>query len=117
MLAEGNSYLILSSDEIVPKYIVDELHVIELPETLNLPPKPYWETIYIGKGKKDKLNKVDIVGFLMQKGNLKKEEIGLIEVKDFFSYVAIRQSETSKLLRTIRDEKIKNMRTVIEICD
>ena len=117
MLAEGNSYLILSAEEAVPKYIVDELKIIELPETLNLPPKPNWKTIYIGKGKKDKLNKVDIVGFLMQKGNLKKDEIGLIEVKDFFSYVAIKQSETDKLLRTIRDERIKNMRTSIEICD
>jgi len=117
MLAEGNSYLILSGEEIAPKYIIDDLQAFTLPELLDLPPKPAWETIYIGKGKKDKLNKVDIVGFLMQKGNLKKDEIGLIEVKDFFSYVAIKQSETAKLLRTIRDERIKNMRTVIELCD
>lgn len=117
MMAEGNSYLILSAEETAPKYIVDELQVFHLPETLNLPPKPVWETVYIGKGKKDKLNKVDIVGFLMQKGNLKKDEIGLIEVKDFFSYVAIKQSITAKLLRTIRDERIKNMRAVIELCD
>ncbi len=117
MLAEGNSYLILSAAESAPKYIDDGLNIIELPETLDLPPKPVWETVYIGKGKKDKLNKVDIVGFLMQKGNLKKEEIGLIEVKDFFSYVAVKQSETVKLLRTIRDERIKNMRAVFERCD
>lgn len=34
---------------------------------------------------KDKVNKIDIVGFLSKKGELKKEDIGIIEVKDFFS--------------------------------
>ncbi len=117
MNAEGDSYLILSADETVPTYIKEELNIITLPDTRILPVKPQWGTLYIGKGKKDKLNKVDIVGFLMQKGNLKKEEIGLIEVKDFFSYVAVKQNKIRELLRVIRDEKIKNKKTVIEECD
>ncbi len=117
MNAEGDSYLILSADETVPAYIKDELNIVELPDTRILPPKPVWGTLYIGKGKKDKLNKVDIVGFLMQKGNLKKDEIGLIEVKDFFSYVAVKRTKIRELLRTVRDEKIKNRKTVIEECD
>jgi len=60
---------------------------------------------------------VDIVGFLMQKGNLKKEEIGLIEVKDYFSYVAIKRTKMSEVIRVVRDEKIKNKKTVIEECE
>jgi len=117
MNAEGDSYLILSADETVPTYIKDSLNSIELPNTHILPPKPIWGTLYIGKGKKDKLNKVDIVGFLMQKGQLQKDEIGLIEVKDFFSYVAVRRTKIRELLRIVRDEKIKNKKTVIELCD
>ena len=117
MNAEGDSYLILSAEESVPAYIKVELNTIELPDTRILPPKPLWGTLYIGKGKKDKLNKVDIVGFLMQKGKLKKDEIGLIEVKDFFSYVAIKRNRINELLRVISDEKIKNKKTVIEMCD
>ncbi len=117
MHAEGNSYLVLSEEESIPAYIRDDLMIIELPDERTLPPKPLWGTLYIGKGKKDKLNKVDIVGFLMQKGNLKKEEIGLIEVKDFFSYVAVKRTKIRELLRVVRDEKIKNKKTVIEECD
>lgn len=117
MNAEGDSYLVLSADETVPVYIKEELNIIELPNTRILPPKPLWGTLYIGKGKKDKLNKVDIVGFLMQKGNLNKEEIGLIEVKDFFSYVAVKRNRINELVRVVRDEKIKNKKTVIELCD
>lgn len=117
MHAEGDSYLVLSEDESVPSYIKDELKIIELPDTRILPPKPVWGTLYIGKGKKDKLNKVDIVGFLMQKGKLKKEDIGLIDVKDFFAYVAVKRTKIRELLNTVRDEKIKNKKTVIEECD
>lgn len=117
MNTEGDAYLILSADEKVPIYINDDLNIIELPSTRILPPKPLWGTLYIGKGKKDKLNKVDIVGFLMQKGKLRKDEIGLIDVKDFFSYVAVKRNKINELLRVIRDEKIKNKKTVIELCD
>jgi len=117
MNAEGDSYLILNTEETLPAYIKEELNEFELPDTRILPPKPLWGTIYIGKGKKDKLNKVDIVGFLMQKGMLKKEEIGLIDVKDFFSYVAVKRNRINELLKVVRDEKIKNKKTVIEMCN
>jgi superfamily II DNA/RNA helicase len=117
MHAEGDSYLILSEEETVPSYITNKLTTLEVPDKRILPPKPLWGTLYIGKGKKDKLNKVDIVGFLIQKGKLKKEEIGLIEVKDFFSYVAIKRTKMSELIRVVRDEKIKNKNTRIEECD
>lgn len=50
-------------------------------------------TLYIGKGKKEKLNKVDIVGFLIQKGELYKEDIGMIDIKDHYSYVAINRKK------------------------
>lgn len=116
MHAGGDSYLILSQEESVPAYIEDELNIIELSDERILPPKPLWGTLYIGKGKKDKLNKVDIVGFLMQRGNLAKEEIGLIEVKDFFSYVAVKRTKINGLMRAVRDQKIKNKKTIIEEC-
>ena len=117
MHASGDAYLILSAEETVPDYIKNDFSTIQTDDTRILPPKPDWATLYIGKGKKDKLNKVDIVGFLMQKGNLKKEEIGLIDVKDFFSYVAVKRTKIGELLRKVRNEKIKNMKAGIEECD
>jgi hypothetical protein len=35
--------------------------------------------------KKNKLNKIDIVGFFFSEGKLEKGDLGLIEVKDFIS--------------------------------
>ena len=61
------------------------------------------------------MNKVDIVGFLTNKEQLKKEDIGLIEVKDFFSFVAIRKSKAGYTLQLIKSEKIKNKKVKIEV--
>jgi ATP-independent RNA helicase DbpA len=114
MDASGTAILILSEDEKLPAYI-SEVENIELPETDSLPEKPKWSTLFIAAGKKDKVNKIDIVGFLSKKGELKKEDIGIIEVKDFFSFVAVRKIKAGHVLQLIKNEKIKNKKVKIEI--
>ena len=115
MDASGTAILILSEEEKLPLYIKSDIEQIQLPDTVILPEKPKWSTLFIAAGKKDKVNKVDIVGFLSNKGQLKKEDIGLIEVKDFFSFVAIRKSKVGHVLQLIKNEKIKNKKVKIEI--
>ena len=115
MDASGTIILILSPDEKLPAYIPADTEQIELPETFTLPEKPKWTTLFIGAGKKDKVNKIDIVGFLSHKGELKKDDIGLIEVKDFFSFVAIRKSKASNTLQLVKNEKIKNKKVRIDV--
>ncbi len=115
MDASGTVILILSPGEKLPAYINEDAEPMELPETVELPEKPKWTTLFIAAGKKDKVNKIDIVGFLSHKGELKKEDIGLIDVKDFFSFVAIRKSKASHSLNLIKAEKIKNKKVRIDI--
>lgn len=115
MDASGTAILILYPEEKIPGYITAPVEQIELPETFSLPQKPAWTTLFIAAGKKDKVNKIDIVGFLSNKGQLKKEDIGLIEVKDFFSFVAIRKSKAAPTLQLIKNEKIKNKKVKIEV--
>lgn len=115
MEASGTAILILAPHEHVPEYITPTPTAIELPPTAVLPQKPVWTTLFIAAGKKDKVNKVDIVGFLTNKGQLKKEDVGLIEVKDFFSFVAIRKSKASHTLQMIKTERIKNKKVKIDV--
>ncbi|MBS1735446.1 MAG: DEAD/DEAH box helicase [Bacteroidetes bacterium] len=115
MEASGTAILILGPEENLPAYILENVENIELPEETILPEKPKWSTLFIAAGKKDKINKVDVVGFLTNKGQLKKEDIGLIDVKDFSSFVAIRKSKMSHTLHLIRDQKIKNKKVKMEI--
>lgn len=114
MDASGTAIIILSADEKLPMYI-DAVENIEITQEHPAPEKPKWATLFIAAGKKDKVNKIDIVGFLSKKGELKKEDIGLIEVKDFFSFVAVRKIKMNHLLNLIKNEKIKNKKVKIEI--
>lgn len=115
MDASGTAILILSPEENLPGYIDETVEKIELPETAVLPEKPEWSTLFIAAGKKDKVNKIDIVGFLSNRGQLKKEDIGLIEVKDFSSFVAVRKIKVSNTLQLIKDQKIKNKKVMIAV--
>jgi superfamily II DNA/RNA helicase len=113
MNTTGNVYVVYSEEEKMPSYLTENAQVFELPERLNMPEKPKWSTLFIAAGKKDKINKIDIVGFLSQKAGLKQDEIGLIEVKDFTAFVAVRKSKVGFVLEQIKDEKIKNKKVKI----
>ena len=115
MDASGTAVLILGPEEKLPSYITQNVEELQLPETIEIPDKPKWTTLFIAAGKKDKVNKIDIVGFLSNRGQLKKEDIGLIEVKDFFSFVAIRKNKVGPALQLIKNEKIKNKKVKIEV--
>lgn len=115
MDATGSIYVLLGPQEAVPDYILENSTEMQLPSDYHLPEKPKWSTLFIAAGKKDKINKIDIVGFLTNKGNLKKDEIGLIEVKDFSSFAAIRKSKIGPVIEHVKNEKIKNKKVKIAI--
>lgn len=111
----GTAVLILSPDERIPAYVDADVEEIRIPRDVPLPEKPKWTTLYIAAGKKNKVNKIDIAGFFTHKGQLKKEDIGLIEVKDFSSFVALRKSKVSAALQLIKEERLKNKKIRIEV--
>jgi superfamily II DNA/RNA helicase len=117
MKAEGSAFMLLAASENLPGFITDQLQQFLLPVLTSAPPKPEWATLYIGKGKKDKLSKMDVVGFMFKKGQLAKEELGMVEVKDYYSFVAIKVNKVKEVLRLVANEKIKNMKTKIELAE
>jgi hypothetical protein len=88
---------------------------MDIPAFNPIPLKTQWNTLHISLGKKDKVNKIDIVGFLSQVADLKKDDIGLIEVKDFYAFVAIRKSKINETLRLIKDHKLKGKKVKIDV--
>ena len=113
--AEGSSYLILHSEERVPEYLTADTEDYVLPERASRPEPPQWTTLYIGRGKKDKINKVDIAGFLYKKGGLTRDDVGTIDVHDYYAYVAVRRTKVRQLLTMVANEKIKGLKTRMEI--
>jgi len=113
--ATGRTFFILNNSERIPDYV--EGDVVPYTEVLPLliaPPLPRMTTLYIGKGKKDKISKGDIVGFLCKSGGLRADEIGRIDVKDRYSYVAIKREKLKQVLQQAQGEKIKGIKTIIE---
>jgi superfamily II DNA/RNA helicase len=115
MLAEGTAYILLNKDEKLPDYITSKPKVLDLPAKLSAVPVSDWVTIYISGGKKSKLNKMDIVGFLLQKGQLEKQDLGLIEVKDNISFAAVKRQKAKAMLQLVSTEKMKGKKYKIEI--
>lgn len=112
--AKGLSFLLLHAEETVPEYVAHQIKEFDLPEVTPKPSIPDYITIYIGKGKKDKVNKIDIVGFLSKKGNLGRDDIGRVDVMDHYAYAAVKTKIARQLLQLVRGEKIKGMKTIIE---
>ncbi|REA61317.1 ATP-dependent helicase [Dyadobacter luteus] len=115
MQTEGTAYILLNPEEAVPDYISITPKVMALPSQYTAPEAPLWTTIYISGGKKNKLNKMDIVGFLLQKGKLEKQDLGLIEVKDTISFAAVNKTKVRKMLDLIATEKMKGKKYKIEV--
>ena len=110
MNAEGVAYLILNAEETIPEYITREPDEFFLPEVAKKPVRSEWVTLTINRGKRDKLSKKDVVGFLFQKGGLEKDDLGIVEIKESCAFAAVKRTKLSGLLGRIRNEKIKNMK-------
>ena len=118
--AQGQTFFILNSEEHIPAYVegtivpYDAVPFTEAQPHSFQPPLPRMSTLYIGKGKKDKISKGDIVGFLCKSGRLTAEDIGRIDVKDRYAYVAVKREKQQQVLRLTHGEKIKGIKTIIE---
>ena len=115
MLASGTAYILAHESEKKLDYIDYGMPILNVENSNSLPKPPEFQTIYISGGKKNKLNKIDIVGFFSQKGKLEKGDLGIIEVKDFISFAAVKFNKVKDLLNNIRDEKMKGKKFKIEV--
>ena len=115
MLASGTAYALIHESEKKLEYFDYSLEKLVVTETTKLPRPPQFQTIYISGGKKNKLNKFDIVGFFSQKGKLEKGDLGLIEVKDFISFAAVKYGKVTEFLKNIQDQKMKGKKFKIEV--
>jgi hypothetical protein len=115
MLASGTAYVIIHESEKKLDYIDYGMNVLDTENSKTLPKAPEFQTVYISGGKKNKLNKIDIVGFFSQKGKLEKVDLGLIEVKDFVSFAAVKSKKVKDLLHNIKNEKMKGKKFKIEV--
>ncbi len=114
MHAEGKAFIVICETEFKPDYILSG-EELKIPEDTELPENPNWETLFISSGKKDKVNKFDLVGFFYKTGGLGKDELGHIEVKDKMSFVAVKAAKAKQICTALDNKRIKKQKVRISI--
>lgn len=112
MGADGTAYVITAEGENIPDYVV-----------CDRPYSPRGEasegirsdvaTLYFNAGKKEKISKGDIAGFLIQKGGLTKDEVGKIMVWDHSAIAAVPRAKIGKVVEAVAPYRLKNTKVRI----
>jgi len=113
--AKGKAFFLLGPDEELPEYVPAVLEPYTIPEGCQVPPRPRMVTLYIGKGKKDKVSRGDVLGFLCKVGGLDGSSIGRIDVMERWSYVAVDSLKWHDVIERTSGAKLKGIKTLIEL--
>ena len=105
MNSEGTAYVLKWENEELPGFIGDT-KIVQI-KNAPIPEAPIWNTLYITGGRRDKISKGDIAGLFLKQGGLSKEQLGIIEIKQDCSYVAVPASKIESLIKTINNSKLK----------
>lgn len=107
--AAGYVYILASNYERLPEYVDYDSEYI--PDDVNPDPiRSVTATIYINAGKKEKISRGDIVGFLAKQAGLSGGEIGKINLMDHQAIVAVPAARAADVTEAFASAKIKNQR-------
>ncbi len=109
--ASGAAYVIIGPEEVLPEFFPGKLPYYSLKQHPATLAPASMVTVYIGRGKKEKISKGDVVGFFTKNGGLKGTDLGRIDVMDHCAYVAIRHDKAEAALAKVKGLKIKGEKT------
>lgn len=112
MHADGTAYILHNKKHPLPDYI-EESTPLEYTERLKVTQNQKWETLFISGGRKDKISKGDIAGLFFKQGNLDKNELGTIELKQDCAFVAVPFEKAYDLRKELNNSKIKKRKVRI----
>lgn len=112
--ARGTVYAILSEGEKLPEGEIADKELQEITPS-DSPIVATMVTLYINAGKKEKISKGDVAGYVMQKGGLTREEVGRIMVDDHYSLVAVVAEKARSVVSKLSPHKLKNTRVRVSV--
>ena len=114
LVLTGDIYLLLGPEESIKEYINpdDEYHY----DSQAIPTvKQAMTTLHFSAGKKEKISKADILGFLIKEGELDKNQVGRINVYDRYALAAIDATNDKNLINKLNSAKIKGKKVRISL--
>lgn len=115
MNREGTAYVLQWEQEPLPDFITDfsEEEIQDGP----LPNPPKWKTIFISGGRKDKISKGDIAGLFFKQGDLEKDQLGVIELKQDCAFAAVPAHIAHSFVKKVNNTKLKNKKVRVKVVD
>lgn len=111
---DGDIYVLVGPNEDVKDYIeFDTTLCLDPDKKLNVENR--METIYFSAGRREKLSKGDIVGFLVKEGGIEPEAIGRIDVYDHYALAAVKAASAVKAITSVKGKKIKGEKRIVSI--
>lgn len=104
---DGDIYILVSDADTIPGYIDYDYEYV--PSTDNPDPiESHTATIYFNAGRKEKISKGDLLGFICKQCGV--ERVGKIVVKDHCAVVGVPRSDAQAVIDATRASKIKGQR-------
>ena len=103
--AKGTAYVLKWEKESLPDFIKNA--TIEKMDSKVKAVPQYWETLFISGGRKDKISKADIAGLFIKQGNISKDQLGVIELKQDCTFVAVPVAIAEELVENLNNTKLK----------
>jgi len=111
--AIGHAYVITSPDEPLPDWVViDDDFVLKPGKSVA---GPVMATLYFQAGKKEKLSRGDILGFIANNCDINADAIGHIDVRDHYALAAIPRRQASSALKQLQACRIKGRKVRISL--
>lgn len=111
---EGDIFILIGPDEDIKPYIeFDTTRYLDSEHRLNA--RRLRETIYFSAGRREKLSKGDILGFLIKEGGVDAKSIGKIDVYDHYALAAVDSDIAGKLIQNVKGKKIKGQKRIVSI--
>ncbi|MEO9257997.1 MAG: DEAD/DEAH box helicase [Crocinitomicaceae bacterium] len=113
---EGSVFCILDQREIESiEYLRDkDINTFQFKQK-----KYHWNTqkttLFLSLGKKDKVNKIDVLGFFSKELEIKASDIGKIDTMDFSTFVCVNQSVADKIIKLGNGNKLKKQTVKIRL--
>ena len=113
MHSDGTAYVLQYEKERLPDFIGDL--PIEKLKRVDLPKRSEWSTLFISGGRKDKISKGDIAGLFFKQGNLNREDLGVIELKNDCAFVSVKATTIKELLPKVNNTRLKKKKVRITV--
>ena len=90
------------------------MNVEELPKSdIALPVQ--WKTLYISGGRQDKISKGDVAGLFMKQGQIHKDQLGVIELKQNCTYVSVHAEVAKQIIAKTNNTKLKKKKIRVSV--